>query len=237
MISSHKFLAGVAGLAVTVAIATAVATAGAQEPARLVPAPATDEPATGTSETAVLSGGCFWGVQGVFEHVKGVQQVLAGYAGGQKDTADYETVSSGTTGHAESVQIRFDPAKISYGHLLQIFFSVALDPTEINRQGPDSGTQYRSEIFYGNDQQKQVAEAYVAQLNGAHVYAAPIATRIDPMSGFYPAEAYHQDFLANHPSYPYIVVNDAPKVANLQRLFPADYQATPTLSTTPKQSS
>jgi peptide-methionine (S)-S-oxide reductase len=179
---------------------------------------------------AVLSGGCFWGVQGVFEHVKGVEKVLAGYAGGAKSTAEYETVSTGTTGHAESVQITYDPAKISYGTLLQIFFSVALDPTMKDAQGPDSGTQYRSEIFYTTPEQQKVATAYIAQLDASHTYHAPIATRVDKLPAFYPAEAYHQDFLEKNPDYPYIVYNDLPKVEALKTLFPGDYVARATLS-------
>jgi peptide-methionine (S)-S-oxide reductase len=209
-----------AGAALAIAGSGVFAGAGAEEP-HLVPAPAVDAPASGTTQTAVLSGGCFWGVQGVFEHVKGVRQVLAGYSGGNASTAEYETVSTGTTGHAESVKITFDPHQISYGRILQVFFSVALDPTMKNAQGPDEGTQYRSEVFYANDEQKKVAQAYIAQLDAAHVYAAPIATRVDALSGFYPAEAYHQDFLANHPDYPYIAVNDMPKVEALKALFPS----------------
>jgi len=217
----------------TVALLASVTLTGAAraEGPHLVPPPAIDVPAGGNgTQTAVLSGGCFWGVQGVFEHVKGVRQVLAGYAGGKASTADYETVSTGTTGHAESVQIVFDPAQISYGRILQVFFSVALDPTMKNAQGPDEGTQYRSEIFAANDDQKRVAQAYVAQLNAAHVYDAPIATRIDPLTGFYPAEAYHQDFLAFHPNYRYIAINDMPKVEALKALFPGIYLPQPVLS-------
>ena len=200
------------------------------ESAAVVPAATLDNPRTaGSMQTAVISGGCFWGVQGVFQHVKGVRRVISGYAGGEKSTAEYETVSSGTTGHAESVQITFDPAEISYGQLLQIAFSVAFDPTELNRQGPDSGTQYRSEFFYADEAQKHVAEAYIAQLNEAHVFARPIVTRVDPLRGFYPAEGYHQDYLYLHPSQPYIAINDLPKVNNLKRLFPALYLEQPTL--------
>jgi peptide-methionine (S)-S-oxide reductase len=193
------------------------------EDARVVPAPAVDIPAASGPQTVVLSGGCFWGVQGVFEHVKGVQRAVAGYAGGARDTAQYETVSTGTTGHAESVQVTFDPAQISYGKLLQIFFSVALDPTEVNHQGPDDGTQYRSEVFTTDAAQMKVAQAYIAQLDAAHVYGKKIATRVDSLPAFYPAEGYHQDFLENNPNYPYIVVNDMPKVAALKALFPAYY--------------
>ena len=188
------------------------------EPAMAVSAP------TGTIETAVLSGGCFWGMQGLYQHVKGVTKVLAGYSGGEQSTANYEEVSTGSTGHAESVQITFDPSVISYGEILRIYFSVAHDPTELNRQGPDDGTQYRSNIFYANPQQQQVALAYIAQLDDAKAFDAPIVTRVDPLKGFYPAEAYHQDFLVNHPDYPYIVFNDLPKIDNLKRLLPEDYR-------------
>jgi len=206
------------------------ALASCAESATTIPAPKLDEPAAASgSETAVLAGGCFWGVQAVFQHVKGVTQVLSGYAGGQSSTAQYDTVSSGRTGHAESVKITFDPHKVSYGRILQIYFSVAHDPTQLNRQGPDSGTQYRSAIFAMNDQQKSVAQQYVAQLDRAGVYAHPIATRIDPFNGFYPAEDYHQDYATLHPNQPYIAFNDLPKVENLKRLYPDLYQATPVL--------
>jgi peptide-methionine (S)-S-oxide reductase len=197
--------------------------ARAQEDPHVVPAPAIDAPASSGPQTAVLSGGCFWGVQGVFEHVKGVTRVLAGYSGGAKLTAEYELVSTGTTGHAESVQITYDPQKISYGKILQIFFSVALDPTMKNAQGPDEGTQYRSEIFFATPEQQKTAASYIAQLDAAHAFQAPIATRIDPLKAFYPAEAYHQDFLETHPDYPYIVFNDLPKVQALKTIFPQDY--------------
>ena len=213
-------------------LATTALHAGGAEESHVVPAPAIDVPATGAVQTAVLSGGCFWGVQGVFEHVRGVQRVLAGYSGGKPDTANYETVSTGETGHAESVQITYDPKRISYGKILQIFFSVALDPTMKDAQGPDSGTQYRSEVFAANPIQARVAQAYIAQLDGAHAYQAPIATRVDALSGFYPAEAYHQDFLETHPDYPYIVFNDMPKVRALKSLFPAVYLDQPVMSGT-----
>jgi peptide-methionine (S)-S-oxide reductase len=190
--------------------------------------PALDDPkAAGPAQSAVFAGGCFWGVQAVFEHTRGVRQVLAGYAGGQKSTADYETVSTGSTGHAESVQVNFDPAQVSYGELLRIFFSVAHDPTELNRQGPDVGTQYRSEIFYLNERQKQIAEAYITQLDGSRIFSRRIATRVDALQGFYAAEAYHQDFLIRNPSNPYIVYNDLPKIENFRRLLPDDYRASP----------
>jgi peptide-methionine (S)-S-oxide reductase len=208
----------------------AAAPALAEEP-HLVPAPAADATASATGpQTAVLSGGCFWGVQGVFEHVKGVTRVLAGYSGGAKNTAEYETVSTGTTGHAESVQITYDPQKISYGKILQIFFSVVLDPTMKDAQGPDEGTQYRSEIFFATPEQQKTAAAYIAQLDAAHTFQAPIATRVDPLRAFYPAEAYHQDFLETHPDYPYIVFNDMPKVEALKTIFPQDYSAQARLS-------
>ncbi len=177
----------------------------------------------------MFSGGCFWGVQGVFEHVKGVTRAVSGYAGGAASTAQYETVSSGTTGHAESVQVTFDPKQITYGQLLEVFFSVAMDPTELDYQGPDRGTQYRSELWYTDAAQERVAEAYIAQLGAAHVYTAPIVTRVDRLNGFYPAEAYHQDFLERNPDFPYIRVIDMPKIDNLKRLFPDLYRATPVL--------
>ena len=200
------------------------------EAMRAIPAPVVDEPSgQATSEVAVLAGGCFWGVQGVFQHVDGVTNAVSGYAGGDKKTAEYETVSSGSTGHAESVRITFDPRKISYGKLLQIYFSVAHDPTELNRQGPDSGTQYRSAIFPTSAEQARVAKAYIDQLNLAHVFNAAIVTRIEPDRTFYPAEAYHQDYLTRHPNNPYIVYNDLPKVEGLQRLYPALYRADPVL--------
>jgi peptide-methionine (S)-S-oxide reductase len=206
-----------------------VSPSAAQE-ARAIPTPALDEPAgQATSEVAVLAGGCFWGVQGVFQHVVGVTSAVSGYAGGDKATAQYETVGSGTTGHAESVQITFDPQKISYGRLLQIYFSVAHDPTELNRQGPDDGTQYRSAIFPRNAVQAGVAKAYIAQLDQAHVFDAAIVTRIEPIRAFYLAEAYHQDFLTRHPTYPYIVVNDLPKIENLKRIMPDFYRPDPVL--------
>lgn len=189
------------------------------------PDPKIDAPlaaAKGT-QTAVFAGGCFWGVEGVFEHVKGVTQVVAGYSGGSVDKPSYEQVSSGTTGHAESVRISYDPSRISYGQLLKVFFSVAHDPTELNRQGPDSGTQYRSAIFFANGEQKRVAEAYIAQLQAARTFRRPIVTQVAPLKAFYAAEAYHQHYLELHPDQPYIVINDLPKIANLKREFPALY--------------
>ena len=194
-----------------------------------LPAPAADLPvAAGAGlQSVVLSGGCFWGVQGVFEHVRGVTRAVSGYAGGKAATARYEQVSTGSTGHAESVEVTFDPARISFAEVLRIFFSVALDPTERDRQGPDSGTQYRSEVFARDAAQAGVARAYIAQLDAAHAFARPIATRVDPLEGFFPAEAHHQDFLVRHPDFPYIAAFDAPKVAALKRLFPGQYVETP----------
>ena len=190
-----------------------------------VPAPAVDEAKASApaKHTAVVAGGCFWGIQAVFQHVKGVVSATSGYAGGSVKNPDYETVSSGRTGHAESVQIVYDPSKVSYGELLRVFFSVALDPTEVNRQGPDEGTQYRSVIFYGNDDQKRIAEAYIAQLDRAKVFRGKIATQVTPLQAFYPAEGYHQNYATVHPNDPYIVYNDAPKVANLRKEFPELY--------------
>jgi peptide-methionine (S)-S-oxide reductase len=187
--------------------------------------------APGTPQTAVLAGGCFWGVQAVFQHLNGVQQAVSGYAGGDRATADYETVSGGQTGHAESVQVTFDPGVVSYGEILRVFFSVAHDPTQLNRQGPDTGTQYRSAIFYADDRQKQIATAYIAQLAKSGQFRMPIVTRVDPLQGFYPAEDYHQDFLLKHPSDPYIVFNDAPKVRYFQRLLPELYRVAPATTT------
>ena len=201
----------------------------AAEEARRAPPPAVDEPASGSREVAVIAGGCFWGVQGVFQHVDGVVSAVSGYAGGAAATAHYDMTSQGDTGHAESVQIAFDPARISYGKLLQIYFSVAHDPTELNRQGPDEGTQYRSAIFPMSAAQADVAKAYIAQLNGSHAFASPIVTTIEPGKTFYRAEAYHQDFLALNPTYPYIVFNDLPKIQNLKRLFPELYRPDPVL--------
>ncbi len=196
-------------------------------PAAPVPPPAYNPPDASASETATLSGGCFWGLQGVYEHVKGVEHVYAGYTGGSADSAKYEIVSTGETGHAESVQITFNPRVISYGEILRIYFSVASDPTELNFQGPDSGKQYRSEIWVATPQQKKIAAAYIAQLNGAHAFAAPIVVRIDPAQPFYQAEDYHQDFLVRHPDQPYVAENDIPKVQSLAQEFPKFYQATP----------
>jgi peptide-methionine (S)-S-oxide reductase len=209
--------------------AFAVAPSHATEDAVMIPAPAADTPASDGIQTAVIAGGCFWGVQGVFQHTSGVVNAVSGYAGGSKSTADYTMVSTGSTGHAESVEIKYDPKKISYGKILQIFFSVAHDPTQLNRQGPDSGTQYRSAIFTTNDEQKKVAEAYIAQLNAAKVYKKPIVTKVGPLQGFYAAEDYHQDYLTLHPNQPYIAFNDIPKVENLKKIFTENYIEKPTL--------
>jgi peptide-methionine (S)-S-oxide reductase len=206
----------------------------AAEDAVIIPAPAMDAKASGGIQSAVVAGGCFWGVQGVFQHTAGVVNAMSGYAGGSKATADYNIVSTGTTGHAESVEIKYDPKKISYGKILQIFFSVVHDPTQLNRQGPDSGTQYRSAIFTTSDEQKKVADAYIAQLNAAKVYKKPIATKVAPLEGFYPAEAYHQDYLTLHPNQPYIAYNDIPKVENLKKLFAENYIEKPTLVSSAK---
>ena len=175
-------------------------------------------------QTAVIAGGCFWGIQAVFQHVRGVKKAVSGYSGGESKTAEYEVVSTGETGHAESVKITYDPSQVTYGQLLRVFFSVAHDPTEVNRQGPDTGTQYRSVIFYGSDEQKKIAEAYIAQLNKAAVFPRPIATQVVPLKAFYPAEGYHQDYATRHPQDPYIVFNDAPKVAHLREALPDFYK-------------
>jgi len=192
-----------------------------------LPSPAVDAPmaTTKAEQTAVVAGGCLWGIQAVFQHVKGVIGATSGYAGGSAKTAEYELVSTGETGHAESVKITYDPSKITYGQLLRVFFSVAHDPTQLNRQGPDEGTQYRSSIFYGTDDQKRIAEAYITQLEKAKVFQRPIVTQVVPLKGFYPAEAYHQDYAAHHPNNPYIIYNDAPKVAHLRELFPDLYNS------------
>ena len=202
------------------------AAAAGRTSAAQFPAPASDSPLTSAAseQTAVIAGGCFWGVQAVFQHVKGVISATSGYSGGNAKTAEYELVSTGLTGHAESVKITYDASEITYGQLLRIFFSVAHDPTQLNRQGPDQGSQYRSAIFYNSDEQKRIAEAYVTQLANQKTFARPIVTQIVPLKAFYPAEAYHQNYAANHPNSPYIVHNDAPKVARLQRDFPELYR-------------
>lgn len=223
MMNSWLRIATVSSLLLTCALF-----AGAKDTAASVPAPAQDAalaPARG-EQSAVVSGGCFWGIQAVFAHVKGVIRATSGYAGGSAKTANYETVSTGQTGHAESVEILYDPSQITYGQLLRVFFSVAHDPTELNRQGPDEGTQYRSMISYTSDEQKKIAEAYIAQLDKAGVFPHKIVTQVVPLKGFYPAEDYHQDYAARHPDSPYIYFNDAPKVAHLKTEFPDLYTTT-----------
>ena len=224
--SRLSLCAAIGALAIT---AVAIAPSRAAEEAVIIPAPAIDVKEASGIQTAVLAGGCFWGVQGVFQHTAGVLNAVSGYSGGTKESADYNLVSSGRTAHAEAVEIKYDPKKISYGKILQIFFSVVHDPTQLNRQGPDSGPQYRSAIFTGNDEQKKVAEAYIAQLNAAKVYKKPIATKLDKLDAFYTAEAYHQDYLTLHPNQPYIVFNDIPKVEALKKIFADNYIQKPTL--------
>lgn len=198
----------------------------AEEAARVAPPEIDALATTQTSQTAVLAGGCFWGLEGVFEHVRGVTSVRSGYAGGDPEKANYKAVTTGATGHAESVEIVFDPRAISYGQILQVYFSVATDPTQLDRQGPDRGTQYRGNIFYAGADQERVARAYIAQLEAARVYSSPIVTRVDALARFYPAEGYHQDYLSRHPTQPYIVANDLPKIENLRKLFPDLYTPT-----------
>jgi peptide-methionine (S)-S-oxide reductase len=229
--SRPSLYAAALGVAIS---AFAAAPSFSAEDAVIIPPPAMDAQPTGGTQTVVLAGGCFWGVQGVFQHTAGVLNAVSGYSGGNKVTADYTMVSTGTTGHAESVQITYDPKKISYGKILQIFFSVAHDPTQLNRQGPDTGTQYRSAIFTTDNEQKKVAEAYIAQLNAAKVYRKPIVTKVSPLEGFFPAEAYHQDYLTLHPNQPYIAYNDIPKVENLKKVFAENYLEKPTLVSSAK---
>ena len=194
---------------------------------RTIPSPLVDTPAAAGPQVAVLAGGCFWGQQGMFEHVRGVTKVVAGYSGGEASTAHYTMVGTETTGHAESVEITFDPKQITYGQLLQLFFSVAHDPTQLDRQGPDRGPSYRSEIFFASPEQERVARAYVAQLTKANVFTSPIVTKIEPLKAFYPAEGYHQDYLIHNPNQPYIVYNDLPKIEALKRVYPQLYRPTP----------
>ena len=215
--------------ALAVSAWTFLAPSLAAEQAVKLPAPAQDLPATAPTATAVFAGGCFWGVQAVFQHTKGVLNAVSGYAGGQKETARYELIGSGRTGHAESVQVSYDPRQVSYGQLLQIYFSVAHDPTTLNRQGPDSGTQYRSAVFYQDDGQKQVTERYIAQLDAAKVFPARIVTQLTPLTVFYPAEAYHQDYATLNPHSPYIATFDLPKIANLKTMMPQLYRDKPVL--------
>ena len=227
--TSGKFPAALFAAVAALSLSLGSVVAQAAEDAVVIPAPAVDEAGRSGMETAVFAGGCFWGVQGVFQHVKGVKSAVSGYAGGEAATAQYETVGTGTTGHAESVKVTFDPREVSYGKLLQVFFSVAHNPTQLNFQGPDQGTQYRSALFISDPEQRKVAEAYIAQLNKAHVLKQPIVTEVTDYTGFYPAEQYHQDFLTLNPTYPYIVYNDLPKIENLKQIFPADYSKDPVL--------
>ena len=231
---SRNALVVAAAVAGTVALWSFSGPSRAAEDAVIIPPPALDAKAATGIQTAVVAGGCFWGVQGVFQHTAGVLNAVSGYAGGAKETAEYERVSTGTTGHAESVEIKFDPKQISYGRILQIFFSVTHDPTQLDRQGPDTGTQYRSEIFTLNDEQKRVADAYIAQLNAAGVYKKPIVTRVGLLKGFFPAESYHQDYLTLHPSQPYIAYYDIPKIRNLKKIFADSYVEKPTLVSSAK---
>jgi len=217
--------ARVSAMLLLITLAGVIACNAGEKPVAAVPNPAVDAPlaASKSEQTAVVSGGCFWGIQAVFQHVKGVIGATSGYSGGAAKTAEYELVSQGDTGHAESVKIVYDPSQITYGQLLRVFFSVAHDPTQLNRQGPDTGSQYRSSIFYGNEEQKRIAEAYIAQLDNAKVFPRRIVTQVVALKAFYPAEAYHQNYAALHPDNPYIVYNDAPKVAHLQQQFPDLY--------------
>ena len=228
--TSFPRLAAAMTLTAAVAIATISAPAHAREGISIPPYASNEAPASASAtEVAVLAAGCFWGVQGVFQHVEGVKNAVSGYAGGDKATAIYEAVGSGKTGHAEAVKITYDPSKISYAKLLQIYFSVAHDPTQLNRQGPDIGPQYRTAIFPQNDEQAKIAKTYIGQLNTARVFDAAIMTKIEPERPFYRAEDYHQDYMTIHPANPYIVRHDRPKVDNLKRLFPEAYRATPVL--------
>ena len=225
-----RHVVGISLIAAALFIAPWHSQGNAAEMAVPTPTPTFDPAPTASGmQTMVIAGGCFWGVQGVFQHVKGVQQAVSGYAGGAKKNPSYEDVSSGDTGHAEAVKITYDPSKVSYGELLRIFFAVAHNPTQLNYQGPDHGTQYRSDIFYTDEAQKKVAEAYITQLTEARLFKEPIVTKVDALQAFYPAEGYHQDFLTLHPSYPYIVINDLPKVENLKKIFPTAYSETPVL--------
>ena len=218
-------------LALSAALSALLGLPAVAEGARLTPPASLDEPLAKSPgrETIVLAGGCFWGVQGVFQHVKGVANAVSGYAGGAKSTAEYETVSTGETGHAESVRVTYDPSQITLGQILRVYFSVAHDPTELNRQGPDRGSQYRSAIFPQTAEQARIAKAYIAEIDKARVYGAALATRIEPGRTFYPAESYHQDYLTLHPDQPYIAYNDLPKLAALKATFPALYREQPVL--------
>jgi peptide-methionine (S)-S-oxide reductase len=216
----RRFITGFMGMCLGATVACHASSAAVK-----LPDPTADEPLSKTrsTQTVVLAGGCFWGIQAVFEHVKGVTSATAGYSGGAANTAQYETVSTGRTGHAESVKVVYDPSQISFGQILKVFFSVAHDPTELNRQGPDEGTQYRSVIFYATEEQKRIAQAYVGQLNGAKLFAQPIVTQIAALQAFYPAEGYHQNYAEHHPEEPYIAINDLPKVDHLKQTLPELY--------------
>jgi peptide-methionine (S)-S-oxide reductase len=220
---------GAAAMAMAAVAAMPALSLRAAEPAVAIPPPAMTEPSTATTETVVLAGGCFWGVQGVFQHVKGVTSAVSGYAGGSTRSPTYRQVTTGDTGHAEAVKVTFDPRQVSYGDILRIYFSVAHDPTQLNRQGPDRGTQYRSAIFASTDSQVNVARAYIAQLDKAGVYSKPIVTTVSKKATFYVAEDYHQDYATLHPDDRYIVVNDLPKIANLKQMFPDRYRDKPVL--------
>lgn len=221
-------IAGATVIAATFLVMTSTFSQAAEE-AVVIPPPAIDEAAKATTEKAVFAGGCFWGVQGVFQHVKGVKNAVSGYSGGSSETAIYEAVGGGDTGHAEAVEVTYDPGQVTYGQLLQIYFSVAHNPTQLNYQGPDHGTQYRSEIFATSGEQKQIAQSYIAQLEKAAVFSEPVVTKVSDVKAFYPAEDYHQDFLTLNPTYPYIVHNDMPKIGNLKALFPAKFSPDPVL--------
>ena len=210
----------------TAAMVAMIGSASAADLDKPIPAATDDAPMTGT-QTVVLAGGCFWGQQAVFEHVKGVISVVAGYSGGARNTATYDQVTTETTGHAESVQVTFDPAQVSFGTLLRIFFSVAHDPTQLNFQGPDRGSSYRSEIFFANAAQEKTARTYIAALDAAHIFSGPIVTRVEPLKGFYAAEGYHQDYLIHNPTQPYIVFNDLPKLEALKKVWPQYYRTVP----------
>lgn len=222
---SRSLMISVLVLSLTAAVALASSLSGGSRANSAVPDPAFDpQPVASEPQKAVFAGGCFWGMEGVFEHLKGVSDVKTGYAGGDAPTATYDQVSGGGTGHAESVEVTYDPTKVSYGELLKIYFFVAHDPTELNRQGPDVGEQYRSEIFFTNDQQKQVADSYIQQLNEAKVFDQPIVTQMAPLDRFYAAEAYHQDFIQRNPLKPYVVIHDLPQIRQLEQQFPDMYQ-------------
>lgn len=224
------YLTGTA-LALATGVGLTMQKPASAEEMHLAPPPAMDAPAgSARSEMAVFAGGCFWGVQGVFQHVRGVTSAVAGYAGGAKATASYPVVSTGTTGHAESVEVTYDPGLVSYGKLLQIYFSVVADPTTLDRQGPDEGTQYRSDLFTTTPEQAKVAKDYIAQLQAAHTFPAPIVTKVTSFKSFYPAESYHQNYLTLHPDEPYIAYNDIPKVEGLKKMFPQDYISSPVLA-------